>query len=233
MHVEKKLFENLFYMMMGAKGKKNKDDAKGQKDIAVHCNRPDLELSDNGGRVLMPRATYTVTREAAKFICDWLRKLKLPDGYASNIANCVDEDDNLVGLKSHDCHVIFQRIMSVAFRDLIHNALWNAMTELYHFFRDITSTSLVVEHMKQLEEDVPLILCKLEKMLPPSFFDSMEHLPDHIAFEARTCGPPHYRWMYPFERFIQYLKRRTRRIQKVQYVELTEWRKYLSFVFLL
>ena len=29
-----------------------------------------------------------------------------------------------------------------------------------------------------------------------------------MAFKARTCGPPHYRWMYPFERFIQYLKRK-------------------------
>ena len=145
-------------MMMGAKGRKNKDDAKGRKDMAVHCNRPDLELRDNEGRLLMPRATYTVTKEAATMICDWFRKLKLPDGYASNIANCVDEDDNLVGLKSHDCHVIFQCIMSVAFRDLILTALWNAMTELCHFFRDITSTSLVVEHMRQLEEDIPLIL---------------------------------------------------------------------------
>ena len=73
----------------------------------MHCNRPDLELMDNEGRLSMPRATYTVTRQAASMICDWFKKLKLPDGYASNIANCVNEDDNLVGLKSHGCHVIF------------------------------------------------------------------------------------------------------------------------------
>ena len=126
-------------MMMGAKSKKTKDDAKDRKDVVVHCNRPGLELRDNGDRLLMPRATYTVTRQAATIICDWFRKLKLPDGYTSNIVNCVDEDDNFIGLKSRDCHVIFQRIMPVAFYDLIHNALWNAMTELCHFFRDITS----------------------------------------------------------------------------------------------
>ena len=32
------------------------------------------------------------------------------------------------------------------------------------------------------------------------FFDSMEHLPVHLAYEARIAGPVHYRWMYPPER---------------------------------
>ena len=109
---------------------------------------------------------------------------------ASNIVNCVDEDYNIEGFKSHDCHVFLQRLMPVAFRDFIPTPLWNALTELCHFFRDISSTSLNVEHMLQLEQDIPVILCKLEKILPPSFFDSIEHLPIHLAFEALVCGPP-------------------------------------------
>ena len=32
------------------------------------------------------------------------------------------------------------------------------------------------------------------------FFDSMEHLPIHLPFEAKGGGPVQYRWMYPFER---------------------------------
>ena len=49
MHVEKNLFDNMFYMLMGDKGKRNKEDAKGRKDIAIYCDRPELELRDNGG----------------------------------------------------------------------------------------------------------------------------------------------------------------------------------------
>uniref|UniRef100_A0A2K2A3S9 DUF4218 domain-containing protein n=1 Tax=Populus trichocarpa TaxID=3694 RepID=A0A2K2A3S9_POPTR len=41
---------------------------------------------------------------------------------------------------------------------------------------------------------------KLEMIFPPSFFDSMEHLPIHLPFEAKAGGPVQYRWMYPFER---------------------------------
>jgi len=36
-------------------------------------------------------------------------------------------------------------------------------------------------------------------IFPPSFFDSMEHLPIQLPFEAKVGGPVQYRWMYPFE----------------------------------
>lgn len=38
----------------------------------------------------------------------------------------------------------------------------------------------------------------------------MEHLPVHLPYEARVCGPVQYRWMYPFERRMLSLKRDTR-----------------------
>ena len=52
-----------------------------------------------------------------------------------------------------------------------------------------------------MENNIPVLLCKLEQIFPPSFFDSMEHLPVHLPYEARVGGPVQYRWMYPFERY--------------------------------
>jgi hypothetical protein len=43
-------------------------------------------------------------------------------------------------------------------------------------------------------------ICKLEMIFPPSFVDSMEHLPMHLSYEAKVGGPVQYRWMYSFER---------------------------------
>ena len=54
--------------------------------------------------------------------------------------------------------------------------------------------------MERLEKEIPIILCRLERIFPPSFFDSMEHLPIHLAYEAMIAGHVQYRWMYPFER---------------------------------
>jgi len=52
----------------------------------------------------------------------------------------------------------------------------------------------------EVDEEIAVVLCKLETIFPPTFFDVMEHLPVHLAYEARIAGPVQYRWMYPFER---------------------------------
>ena len=54
----------------------------------------------------------------------------------------------------------------------------------------------------KLDRNIPLILCKLEQVFSPGFFDSMEHLLVHLAYKAYLGGPVQYRWMYPFERLM-------------------------------
>ncbi|XP_060190589.1 uncharacterized protein LOC132619827 [Lycium barbarum] len=81
-----------------------------------------------------------------------------------------------------------------------------ALTELSLFFKDLTSTVLRVVDLERLEVHIPQILCKLECIFPPGFFNSMEHLPVHLPYEARIAGPVQYRWMYPFERYLRTLK---------------------------
>jgi len=51
-----------------------------------------------------------------------------------------------------------------------------------------------------MESNIILTLNKLAKIFPLGFFDVMEHLPIHLAQEARLGGPVQCRWMYPFER---------------------------------
>ncbi|XP_065860184.1 uncharacterized protein [Euphorbia lathyris] len=60
--------------------------------------------------------------------------------------------------------------------------------------------------LERLELQIPITLCKLEKIFPPAFFDVMVHLAVHLATEAKLGGPVQYRWMYPIERFLRKLK---------------------------
>ncbi|KAL6597843.1 hypothetical protein ACP70R_041150 [Stipagrostis hirtigluma subsp. patula] len=62
------------------------------------------------------------------------------------------------------------------------------------------------EKMHQLEKEIPILLCKLEKMFPPGFFNVMQHLIVHLPYEARVGGPVAFRWMYFFERCNHTLK---------------------------
>jgi hypothetical protein len=47
----------------------------------------------------------------------------------------------------------------------------------------------MMQDLVKLEQNNPIIICKLEKIFPPGFFDSMEHLPIHLATEAILGGP--------------------------------------------
>jgi hypothetical protein len=92
-----------------------------------------------------------------------------------------------------------QTLIPLAFRDLLPKGIWDALTEINHFFRDICYSKLNVDHIERLQMNIVETLYKLEMIFPPSFFDSMEHFPIHLPFEAKAGGPVQYRWMYPFE----------------------------------
>lgn len=65
-----------------------------------------------------------------------------------------------------------------------------------------------------MKDDIVLILCKLEKIFPPAFFDIMIHLAVHLPREAELAGPVQFRWMYPIERTLgkykKYVRNRAR-----------------------
>ncbi|XP_027187217.1 uncharacterized protein [Cicer arietinum] len=206
MHIERNVFLNILYTIMDTKGK-TKDTFNARLHLADICRRKDLELQDGGGgKLKKPKANYTLTKQQRLFVCEWIKKLKLPDGYASTLSRCVDmREAKLFGMKSHDCHVFLQHFLPIAFKAL-PKPIWNTLTEFSQFFRELTSPLLKEDNIRVMEQNIPIILCKLEQIFPPSFFDSMEHLPIHLPFEARVGGPVQYRWMYPFERFIRTLK---------------------------
>ncbi|CAM8929118.1 unnamed protein product [Rhodiola kirilowii] len=207
MHIEKNCFENLFNTIMDVKGKTKDDGVKCRKDIGLYCRRPELELKSCRGRMVANKGKYQLTKEEQKNVLMWVQSLKFPDGFSSNLGNKVDLSAlKIVGYKSHDAHVFTERLMPIAFKGFLPNKIWEAVSELCTFFRDICASSLSVERMEQWQENISVTLCKLESIFPPSFFDSMEHLPIHLADEVLLGGPVHYRWMYPFERFIYRLK---------------------------
>ncbi|KAL8135872.1 hypothetical protein AgCh_010474 [Apium graveolens] len=210
MHVEKNVFDNVFNTVMNVTGK-TKDNDKARLDLKDICKRPALELQkSSNGKTVKPHTSYTLTKKQIEDVCTWIKSLKLPDGYASNIARCVTDKTphgKLKGMKSHDCHVFLERLLPIAFRDQLYKPIWDALTKLSRFFNDLCAKSLNEKDMSILEKNIIEITCKLEKIFPPGFFDSMEHLTIHLPYEARVGGPVQYRWMYPFERLMGMLKR--------------------------
>ena len=101
-------------------------------------------------------------------------------------------------MKTHSCHVLLQRIIPAGVRGLVHPGQYEAVAELGNFFRELCSRNLSVHVVQRLKQEIPLILCKLEKIFP-AFFDVMVHLAVHLLDEALLRGPVQYGWMYRIE----------------------------------
>ncbi|XP_076939329.1 uncharacterized protein LOC143607978 [Bidens hawaiensis] len=134
MHIEKNVFENLFNTIMGTN--KSKDNMKARQDIELICDRRLLNpIHDNNGKMKVHRGDYTLQKDDLKKVCAWMKKIKFPDGYASNIGSLVKIKDNTFhSFKSHDCHVFMQRLLPLAIRGFVSKETYEAVTELCMFF---------------------------------------------------------------------------------------------------
>jgi hypothetical protein len=60
--------------------------------------------------------------------------------------------------------------------------------------------------MENLEKEILVLICKLEKIFPLGWFNPMQHLLVHITYEAKFGGPVQYRWMYHIKRAFNILE---------------------------
>ncbi|KAG7536933.1 Transposon En/Spm-like [Arabidopsis suecica] len=198
MHTEKNFLDNLINTVLNVPGK-TKDNIKSRMDLPALCRRRDLHLTRDG---IMPVPIFRLSNEKKRAFLLWMKNdIRFPDGYASKFSRCVDKNHwKLSGLKSHDCHVIMQRLLPFAFAELLPKSIHTA----------ISAKILRKDDVALLKANIAVKLCNLEKIFPPSFFDVMEHLPVHLPDEAALGGPVQYRWMYPFERYMYHLKRKVK-----------------------
>ncbi|KAK6115462.1 hypothetical protein DH2020_007731 [Rehmannia glutinosa] len=162
---------------------------------------------------MKPRAAYTLMPNDSKTFYDFLRNVRFPDGFGLNLRKNVivgNSSSKITGLKSHDCHVILQRLLPVRIRPFMKKEIVDTITKLSNFFKLICSRTLRVNDLKRASEEIVKILCKLEIIFPPAFFDVMVHLVMHLPEEAIRGGPVYLRWMYPIERFLGSLKKYVR-----------------------
>ena len=88
MHIEKNICESLVGTLLNMNDK-SKDGVKSRKDLKELGIRRDLHLQERGKRIYLPPAPYTLSKLEKQFFCKRLLDIRLPDGYSSNISNCV------------------------------------------------------------------------------------------------------------------------------------------------
>nr|GFB69349.1 hypothetical protein [Tanacetum cinerariifolium] len=120
----------------------------------------------------------------------FIKGVKLPDGFGSCFKNKVtDNDTNITGLKSHDCHIMMQRLLPYGLQNYLPDKIVKLIIELCSLFKQICSTTLMEDDMLKAQIKVVDILYDLELIYPPALFDIMIHLGIHLPLEALEGGP--------------------------------------------
>ncbi|XP_075475397.1 uncharacterized protein LOC142506126 [Primulina tabacum] len=192
---KKSIFFNLPYW------KHLHDNVAARLDMVQIRVRPELAPKFGEKRTYLPPAAYSFTKKEKLQVCQSIMDIKVPEGFSSNLKNLVSLSElKLIGLKSHDCHVLMQHFLPILIRDALPKHVRYAIIRLCFFFKDICCKVIDVAKLDKLQSDLVVTLCLLEQYFPPSFFDVILHLTVHLVREVRLCGPVYFRWMYPFER---------------------------------
>ena len=156
---------------------------------------------EDGKTYILP-ASHTMSKDDKTDFLRVLKNVKVPDGYASNIFQCVKlKDRTIMGLKSHDSHVLMQQLLPIVVRGSLPPNVVQLLVEMSTFFTGICSTTLTQGDIDRLETCVCVTLCKIEQIFFPSFFTIMVHLVVHLVCECQLGGLIPYRWMQSGERY--------------------------------
>ena len=139
MHVEKNVCDSLLGLLLNIPDK-TKDGVNARLDMVDMGIRLDLTpQKSEKGRTFLPPASYTLSKVKRIELCKCLHGIKVPSGYSANIKKLVSMKDlKLLGLKSHDCHVLITQMLPIAIRGILPTKVRKTIIMLCQFFWAIT-----------------------------------------------------------------------------------------------
>ena len=171
MHVTKNVFDSIIGTLLDIP-RKTKDRLKSRTDLVQFELRPELypELKTNGKHYLPP-ASYTLTVEEKKGICQCLRGVQVPTGFSSNISKLVSMKDlSMFGYNSHDCHMMMMVFLAIAIRAINPVHIKVLITRLCYFFNTISRKVIARKELDNLKVYMIETMCMLEMCFPSSLF---------------------------------------------------------------
>ncbi len=121
MHVEKNGCDSLLELRLNMPGK-TKDGLNACLELQEMNIRSELQpvTDEETGRVYLPPACHTMSKDEKIAMLSYLADIKIPLSYSARISKYIKlEDLELVGMKSHDCHVLITQILPVAIRGIL------------------------------------------------------------------------------------------------------------------
>jgi hypothetical protein len=93
--------------------------------------------------------------------------------------------------------------MLVMFRGYFDADRWKIFVELSYFYRQICAKQVSKSMMQKLEKEIVVLVCKMEKIFQPGWFNAMQHFLVHLPWEAKVGGTAQFKWIYNQERELK------------------------------
>jgi hypothetical protein len=112
---------------------KMKDNPKARMDLAEILDHPTQVLRENKGK---QKTNNCLKPKQRREVMRWMKHLKFLGGYAAGFRRSMTlKTMKMKGLKSHDFHIIMERLMLVMFRGYISHDVWKTLAKVSYFYR--------------------------------------------------------------------------------------------------
>ena len=83
----------------------------------------------------LPGASNNLTTDEKRVVCQWLRAVKVPTGFSSNIKSLVSMKDlTLTSFNAHDCHIMLMVFLPIMVRAIGPEYVKMVITRLSYLF---------------------------------------------------------------------------------------------------
>jgi hypothetical protein len=119
-----------------------------------------LTPAAQSGKVDLPGASYNLTRDEKRPVCQWLRAVKVSTGFSSNIKSLVSMKDlTLTSFNAHDGHVMLMVFLPIVIWAIGPEYVKMVITRLGYFFNFITQKVIDEAKLPGLKQFIAESLC--------------------------------------------------------------------------
>jgi hypothetical protein len=153
MHVDNNVCKSLLRTLLNTDGK-TRDHGHARADLKKIGIRPELWLDDSVKGKELPTSCITLSKYEKKDFCGFLKKMKVPTGYSTNVSRLISFSDLKVapGIKSHYYHVLLTQMIIVRFQNILPVNVREAIMNFFFFFNAIGQKVLSEEALESLEK---------------------------------------------------------------------------------
>ena len=203
MHLIKNIAERVAKLLSGLSDtEKVREEEKYRKRFRTSWIKPATKVSD---RVNLPPAPFTFSKEERLIANQRATSIKSPSYIDWRPVKIFGKDGGQ--LKSNQWkHVVSSGILKFCIRGLLGKDQESTLNELCDVLCNLCAEEVDLQTIYSLEYRVNRVLALMERDFPVSIHVITIHLLHHLPMFVRRFGPLRGFWMYPKERFNNWIK---------------------------